>query len=115
MEYSQRTFGEEHESTVKAMDMTGDVLRALERPGEALELEERALALARKAFGDAHSTTLTVVVHCVDTLLDLGRASDALALCEPALAQAQAALGADSHLANLLRDRAASCRSARDR
>jgi len=67
----------------------------LGRSGDALPLEERALAISEAVLGPDHPDTALRLGNLAATYDDLGRSGDALPLKERALAIAEAVLGPD--------------------
>jgi tetratricopeptide (TPR) repeat protein len=70
-------------------------LRDLGRAGEAVALQQRALAISEKALGPEHPTVAIRLDNLALTLRDLGRAGEAVALQQRALAISEKALGPD--------------------
>ncbi|MEV8639342.1 tetratricopeptide repeat protein, partial [Streptosporangium sp. NPDC051023] len=78
--------------------------RALGRPGEAVPLEQRALAITEAAYGPDHPDVAIRLGNLAASFSDLGRPGEAVSLFERALAIAEAAYGPDHPTVTALRN-----------
>jgi len=89
----KEVLGQEHPSTLWAMDLTARVLGSLGKYREAVEVFERAVEIHSRIFGADHAFTL----HCLEGLglsyINLGRPNEATALFEDAFDLSKPALG----------------------
>jgi hypothetical protein len=82
----EQTLGPEHPAVATVLDKLGVVLVVLERPGEAVPLHERALAIRELREGAEHMQTAQTLVYLCEALLLDDHATQAMEACARAVA-----------------------------
>jgi CHAT domain-containing protein len=88
-----RSVGERHPATLRAMNNLAVTYLALGRPAEALPLQEKVLRLRSEVQGERHPATLTAMGNLAVTYRALGRPAEALPLEEKVLRLRSEVLG----------------------
>ncbi len=95
LELRAETLGEDHPSTLKALNLLADLLWAEGRYDEVEAIDRHTLEIRRRVLGEDHPDTLKSLNGLAATLFNAGRYAEAAALFEQALAVATRLLGED--------------------